>query len=229
MCALINNEPFFIRLNRILVGAFLLTSVCSQLLYAQSAVPRPLTLVTPRTDTVRPGRFDDYPRQSITRAPQEPTPFYGRCNYNFDGALVCVKFPGKGESRCSVTADCYTPTPTPLPTVIRTPTPTPTPKLSCICACRSPAVTRELFCSQPFTYRVSRMNSVCPDKESGWYPWAFERDSLAVPATRSAKYCADRWDGKEGMGFSVKSPNGPSQKCILEQCREGLLRRAWPE
>jgi hypothetical protein len=218
-----NYFIFLMLISTIILSA---TSLCAQI-----RMPRPMFAATPRTAEIRPGGFDDRPRSMITRAAIGPTPFYGRCNYNFDGALVCVKFPGKGESKCTVTADCYTPTPTPTPTpvIIQSPTAIPAPKLSCICACRSPAATRELLCSAAFVYRVSRIGSICPDKESGWYPWAFERDPLAVPATGRTKYCAEHWNGKESKGFSEKAPTGPSQKCILEQCREGLLRRAWPQ
>ena len=198
-------------------------------LYAQTSVPRAAYAVTPSPYVVKPGGFNDRPKSVVTRVTTGPTPFHGRCNYNFDGALVCVKFPGKGESKCSATADCYTPTPTPTATIARSPTATPTPKLSCICACRSPATTRELLCSSAFVYRVTRIGSICPDKESGWYPWAFERESFAVPVARSAKYCSERWDGKQSQGYSEKAPTGPVQKCLLEQCREGMLRRAWPQ
>jgi hypothetical protein len=219
-----------VKISCVFLGLFLCLIVFStRQLYAQISIPRPASGVTPRPLIVKPGGFDDRPRSVVTRAATGPTPFHGRCNYNFDRALVCVKFPGKGESKCSATVDCYTPTPTPTATIARSPTASPTPKLSCICACRSPAETRELLCSSVFVYRVTRIGSICPDKESGWYPWAFERDSFAVPATRSSKYCAERWDGKPSQGYSEKAPTGPVQKCVLEQCREGLLRRAWPQ
>jgi hypothetical protein len=176
---------------------------------------------------VRPGGFNR-PRITPLKAGERPQPeFYGRCVRDFDGRLACLKVPGKGVSQCQSGRECYPQTPTPTPTPRLIPSPTPTPRYSCICACRASDSSKELLCSVPFVYRVSRLGNICPDKESGWYPWSFERDVYEVPAQRGTSYCGDRWDGRIGQGYSEKSPKGPPSDCFLEQCREGILRRSW--
>lgn len=152
----------------------------------------------------------------------EGTPFYGRCARNLDGKIVCVKFPGQGNSECRVSRDCDTPTPTPSPTVTFTPSPSPTPSLSCICACRAQEGQRNLVCVEPWVFRIARLSYSCPDQERGIFPWAFEREAGAVPAQRTEGYCGERWNGKEGAGYPDYSTRAPGIPCVLEQCRAGV-------
>ncbi len=174
------------------------------------------------------------PRSTATPSPtptqkpptKTPTPYYGRCVINFEGKVVCVKFPGRGKHECSVNPDCNTPTPTPPPADTATPRPTPTPKLSCLCACRSLKPPNEYLCANPWVFRASRLGYTCPDKELGNFPWSFELDASAVPSERSATYCADRWNNKDGSGYDSSSTSDAGVSCRLTECREGALRRA---
>lgn len=190
--------------------------------------PTPLPPVIPEV-TSRP---TPVPQKTVALTPtplptkplKTPTPYYGRCVYNFEGKVVCVKFPGWGKKECAINSDCFTPTPTATHTATATRTPTPTPILSCLCACRSHDTTGEYFCAHPWVFRVSRLGYTCPDKELGNFPWSFKQDAGGVPVERSETYCSDRWEGKEVRGYRTSSTKEPGELCRLTDCREGVLR-----
>lgn len=186
--------------------------------------------VPPPTPTPRP---TETPRPSPTPLPtatampptRTPTPFYGRCVVNFEGKIVCVKFPGRGKHECSINPDCNTPAPSATPTETGTPTATATPRLSCLCACRSLKAPNEYVCAHPWVFRATRFGYTCPDKELGNFPWSFELDAAAVPNDRSGNYCAERWQDKEALGYESSATQEPGIPCRLTECREGTLRR----